>query len=67
MTNDRQITDFSAFRLSRIFAEGRKRAHELSRTDRAQVELCGSDVLNPYAADPERTRWGDGFFLAYMS
>lgn len=67
MAHEQQVTDFAAFRLDRIFAQGRNRAHELSVKDRAQVDLCGVEVLNPYAADPERAHWSDGFSQVYSS
>ena len=67
MIDEQQITDFSAFRLGRIYAQGRNRAHELSASDRAHVDLCGAEVLNPYAADPERSRWSEGFSKAFFA
>ena len=60
-------TNLTAFRLSRVFAQGWNRAHELSAKDRAQVDLCGAEVLNPYAAEPERSRWSEGFSRAFSS
>jgi hypothetical protein len=65
MAQEHQVTDLSAFRLSRIYAQGWNRAHELSVKDRAHVEFCGAEMLNPYAADPERSRWSDGFSKAF--
>ncbi len=67
MINDQEVTDLSAFRLSRVYAQGWNRAHELSVKDRAHVDLCGAEVLNPYAADPERSRWSEGFSKAFSS
>lgn len=64
MDCDMTVTDILAYRLGRAYAEGRNRAHELSRQDRGHVELCGMEVLNPYAADPERSRWNEGFARA---
>jgi hypothetical protein len=67
MDSDAGLTNLAAFRLSRVYAQGWNKAHELSAKDRAQVVLCGADVLNPYAAEPERSRWGDGFSKAFSS
>ena len=67
MDNDAGLTNLTAFRLSRVFAQGWNRAHELSAKDRAYVDLCGEDVLNPYASEPERSRWSEGFSRAFSS
>lgn len=45
----------SAFRLSRIYAEGWNAARTLDRVDQA----------NPYLAEPERGRWQAGFAAAH--
>jgi hypothetical protein len=65
MDSDGPVTDLSVFRLVRAYALGRNRAHELSTLDRAQVDLCGAEVLNPYATEPERSRWSEGFTEAW--
>lgn len=67
MTSDSGVTNMSAFRLSRVYAQGWNKAHELSSEDRAQVDLCGLEVLNPYAAEPERSRWHEGFSKAFAA
>lgn len=67
MDSDSSPTNLAAFRLSRVYAQGWNRAHELSAKDRAQVDLCGDAVLNPYAAEPERSRWSEGFSKAFAS
>jgi len=67
MDSDAGITNLAAFRLSRVYAQGWNRAHELSEKDRAHVDLCGANVLNPYAAEPERSRWSEGFSMAFSS
>ena len=59
--------DLMAYRLSRVYAQGWNKAHELSSKDRAQVDLCGAEVLNPYAGEPERSRWSEGFSKAFAS
>lgn len=46
----------SDFQLSRIYAQGWNAA----RTGRAKQDAA----RNPYAADPERTRWLEGFAAA---
>lgn len=67
MDSEVGITNLAAFRLSRVYAQGWNKAHELSPTDRAQVDLCGADVLNPYAAEPEHSRWSEGFAQAFST
>lgn len=64
---DTRPTDLAAFRLSRVYAQGWNRAHELSAEDRDHVDLCGGEVLNPYACEPERSRWSEGFAKAFPS
>jgi hypothetical protein len=49
----------SAFRLSRIHAEGWAAGRKLPAVDALQLEEIAA--RNPYAAEPERTRWRDGF------
>jgi hypothetical protein len=48
--------DKTAFRLSRIYAEGWNAARNASRD--------GGQAPNPYRAEPERTRWNQGFAKA---
>jgi len=67
MDSDTRPTNLTAFRLSRVYAQGWNRARELSAKDRSHVDLCGAEVLNPYAAEPERSRWSEGFFKAFAS
>jgi hypothetical protein len=57
--------DISAFRLSRIFAEGWNAAHKLSSGESAGLDRDKMNTLNPYAADPERARWNEGFSSAF--
>jgi hypothetical protein len=49
----------TAFRLSRIHAEGWAAGRKLPPADALQSEEIAA--LNPYTAEPERTRWRDGF------
>lgn len=52
MTDDAK----AAYRLSRIYAEG---------WNRARSTAPGNDIAsNPYATEPERTRWNEGYVKA---
>ena len=64
MDGSTNVTEISAYRLSRAYAGGWNKAHELSQGDRLQVDLCGMEALNPYATEPERSRWNEGFAKA---
>jgi len=50
------MSDLSAFRRSRIYAQGWNAARE-PRTGGA----LRKDVTNPYACEPEKSRWGEGY------
>jgi len=52
------------FRLSRIFAEGWNKARELSAEESEGGDLRAVAALNPYQAEPERSRWSEGFAKA---
>lgn len=67
MDKNTPVTNLSAYRLSRVYAEGWNRARELSAADREQVVHSGVDVLNPYAVEPQRARWAEGFTSAYSA
>lgn len=54
----------SAFKLSRVFAEGWNTARKLSVTTRDGLTLHAMVELNPYANEPESTRWIEGFTKA---
>lgn len=56
-----------AYRLSRIQAEGWNAAHGISASILDRLDSTQIESLNPYAADPERTRWSVGFKGALMS
>lgn len=45
----------TAFALSRIYAEGWNAARRLG------LKVQQEETLNPYLAEPERSRWQDGF------
>ncbi len=51
----------AAFRLSRVFAEGWNKARELPDSARDELDPSRIAALNPYAAEPEKSRWSDGF------
>ena len=49
----------SAFRLSRVYAEGWNMARKLPA-----AEIASAVQRNPYSREPERSRWNEGFTLA---
>jgi hypothetical protein len=49
------------FKLSRIYAEGWNMAKALPADESADIQLDRVAALNPYAAEPERSRWDEGF------
>jgi hypothetical protein len=59
------VGDSSAFRLSRVHAEGWNAAHKLSSGESVDLDRKKMSTLNPYAADPERSRWNEGFSSAF--
>lgn len=54
----------TTFRLSRVYAEGWNKARKLSAKERDDVDVRRIAALNPYAAEPERSRWNEGFAKA---
>ena len=54
----------TGFRLSRIFAEGWNAAHALPVNESDGLDLRRVAALNPYASEPERSRWSEGFAKA---
>jgi hypothetical protein len=56
------MSDLSAFRRSRIYAQGWNAARE-PRTG----GTLRKDVVNPYAAEPEKSRWDEGYASALRS
>jgi phosphatidylserine/phosphatidylglycerophosphate/cardiolipin synthase-like enzyme len=52
----------SAYRLSRVFAEGWNAAQKIMRKLKFNG-LTPSEIasINPYGEEPERSRWTDGF------
>jgi hypothetical protein len=54
----------AAFKLSRIYAEGWNAASKLSTTESYGLNSSGAAALNPYLAEPERSRWSEGFAKA---
>lgn len=57
----------SAYRLSRVEAEGWNAAHRISSAALEQFDASKIDSLNPHASDPERARWTAGFTSAFKS
>jgi hypothetical protein len=54
----------SAFRLSRIQAEGWNAARRLPLLGREKFSAEKMESLNPYSAGPARSRWAEGFMSA---
>ena len=52
------------FRLSRVYAEGWNAANALTSNERDRLETWYVAACNPYADDPERSRWSEGFTKA---
>lgn len=50
------MSDLSAFRRSRIYAQGWNAARE-ARTGDALIQ----GVINPYPSEPEKSRWDSGY------
>ena len=53
-----------SFRLSRVFAQGWNAANGMSTNERDGFEPSSIDARNPYASEPERSRWSEGFAKA---
>ena len=51
----------TVFELSRIYAQGWNAANRLSSGETSEADVKNMAALNPYTADPERTRWNEGF------
>ena len=56
------MSDLSAFQRSRIYAQGWNAARG-PHTGRAPLQ----DVVNPYSAEPEKSRWNEGYANALRS
>ena len=55
-----------AYRLSRIQADGWNAAHGAAASTLDKLDETQIESLNPYASDPERTRWSAGFTSALL-
>jgi hypothetical protein len=55
------MTGGKSFKLSRIYAEGWNAASRLSAEESESLNARDVAALNPYATEPERTRWSEGF------
>jgi hypothetical protein len=51
----------TAFRLSRLYAEGWNVANKLSSEESSDFDAQKMAALNPYPVDPERAKWSEGF------
>ena len=58
------MTGAATFKLSRIFAEGWNAASKLSAEESDGLDPRAAAALNPYVAEPERSRWSEGFAKA---
>lgn len=58
------MTGDAAFKLSRVFAEGWNVASKLTAAESESCDARCMATLNPYAADPEKSRWNEGFVKA---
>ncbi len=54
----------TVFQLSRIYAQGWNAANKLSAEDGAALDAAAIAARNPYANEPELSRWRDGFLAA---
>lgn len=54
----------TVFQLSRIYAQGWNAANKLSAEDGAALDAAAIAARNPYANEPELSRWRDGFAAA---
>lgn len=61
------MTSGEAFRLSRVEAEGWNAARRVPLAALSQLDSEKIAALNPYANDPEQTRWNAGFANALAS
>jgi len=58
------MTGGKTFKLSRIFAEGWNAASRMSAEESDSLNARDIAALNPYATEPERSRWSEGFAKA---
>ena len=58
------MNDSEIFKLSRIYAQGWNAANTISTNDFSQLDPAKTTALNPYVAEPQRSRWSDGFRAA---
>ena len=61
---DAPASEISAFKLSRVFAQGWNAARKLSAEKRDKLTPQAVAALNPHANEPERARWAAGFTKA---
>ena len=58
------MTDVEIFKVSRIYAQGWNAANTISANDYGDLDHVKTAALNPYAVEPQRSRWSDGFQAA---
>ena len=58
------MTDAEIFKLSRIYAQGWNAANMISANAYSELDTVKTAALNPYAMEPQRSRWSDGFQAA---
>ena len=59
------MTDAEIFKLSRIYAQGWNAANTISASAYSELDTVKTAALNPYSAEPQRSRWNDGFRAAF--
>ena len=52
------------FQLSRIYAQGWNTANKLTADESLAMTVTAIAALNPYANEPELSRWSEGFAAA---
>jgi hypothetical protein len=55
------MTDTEIFKLSRIYAQGWNAANTISSNEYGELDPLKTAALNPYVAEPKRSRWNSGF------
>jgi hypothetical protein len=55
------MTHANLFQLSRIYAQGWAAANELPADAYCRLTAEEKIALNPHTAEPQRSRWSDGF------
>lgn len=61
------MTDVEIFKLSRVYAQGWNAANTISANEYSELDPVKTAALNPSPAEPERSRWSDGFRAAIQN